>query len=163
MLFYSIVNSNLLWFEKKNMVIIMRLINNRILENLNGLINTNLEVQSGYKNAADKLNDKNLKEIFVIYIQRITEDINELKRLERDLSGGKNIVDHQLKKIPFPLDEADEISILRKCEKLEEKSIKGYETILNEEIPSNLKDIFLKQYNGLRDTRFNMRSLEDQY
>lgn len=141
----------------------MRLINNKILESLNRLINTNLEIQSGYKNAADKVSDKNLKEIFIIYIQKITEDINELKRMERDLAGGKKIVDHQLKKVPFPLDETDEISILRICEKLEEKSIKGYEIILNDEIPSSLKDIFVKQYNGLRDTRFHMKSLEDQY
>ena len=141
----------------------MRLINNRILENLNSLININLEIQSGYKSAGEIIKDKNLKEIFVIYIQKIADDINELKKLEKDLSGDNKIINHQLKNFPFQVFSADEISVLRKCENLEEKSIREYEIMLNEEFPVNIKEIFLKQYNRLQETRLHMRSLEDQY
>lgn len=141
----------------------MRLINNRILDNLSSLININLEVQSGYKSAAEIVRDKNLKEIFVIYIQRISEDINELKSLEKYLSGDKIMISHQLKEFPFKVLSADEISVLRKCENLEEKSLKEYEIILNEEFPVNIKEIFLKQYNRLQEVRLHMRSLEEQY
>ncbi len=141
----------------------MRLINNKILNSLDSIININLEVQSGYKIAAENVNDKNLKEIFVIYIHKISEYINELKRLEKELSGSKRINKHPKKDYSFPLIDADEISILRKCEKLEEKSIKEYEVVLNEDVPANIKDIFLKQYNALKETRLHMRSLEDQY
>ena len=141
----------------------MRLINNRILENLSSLININMEVQSGYKSAAEIVNDKNLKEIFVIYIQKIAEDINELKKLEKDLAGDNKIIDHQLKNFPFQILNVDEISVLRKCEMLEEKSIKEYEIILGDEIPENIKEIFLKQYNMLQETRFHLNSLEDQF
>jgi uncharacterized protein (TIGR02284 family) len=141
----------------------MRLINNRILENLSSLININLEVQSGYKNAAEIIKDKNLKEIFVIYIQKIADDINELKKLEKDLRGDNNIINHQLKNFPFQVLSADEISVLRKCENLEEKSMREYENMLNEEFPVNIKEIFLKQYNRLQEIRLHMRSLEDQY
>ena len=141
----------------------MKLINNRILENLSSLININLEVQSGYKSAAEIVRDKNLKEIFVIYIQRISEDINELKSLEKYLSGDKIMISHQLKEFPFKVLSADEISVLRKCENLEEKSLKEYEIILNEEFPVNIKEIFLKQYNRLQEVRLHMRSLEEQY
>ena len=141
----------------------MKLINNRILENLSSLININMEVQSGYKSAAEIVNDKNLKEIFVIYIQRISEDINELKSLEKYLSGDKIMISHQLKEFPFKVLSADEISVLRKCENLEEKSLKEYEIILNEEFPVNIKEIFLKQYNRLQEVRLHMRSLEEQY
>ena len=141
----------------------MRLINNRILENLNSLININLEIQSGYKSAGEIIKDKNLKEIFVIYIQKIADDINELKKLEKDLSGDNKIINHQLKNFPFQVLSADEISVLRKCENLEEKSIREYEIMLNEEFPVNIKEIFLKQYNRLQETRLHMRSLEDQY
>ena len=141
----------------------MRLINNRILENLGSLININLEVQSGYRNAAEIIKDKNLKEIFVIYIQKIADDINELKKLEKDLRGDNNIINHQLKNFPFQVLSADEISVLRKCENLEEKSMREYENMLNEEFPVNIKEIFLKQYNRLQEIRLHMRSLEDQY
>ena len=141
----------------------MKLINNRILENLSSLININLEVQSGYKSAAEIVRNKNLKEIFVIYIQRISEDINELKSLEKYLSGDKIMISHQLKEFPFKVLSADEISVLRKCENLEEKSLKEYEIILNEEFPVNIKEIFLKQYNRLQEVRLHMRSLEEQY
>ncbi len=141
----------------------MRLINNRILENLSSLININLEVQSGYKNAAEIIKDKNLKEIFVIYIQKIADDINELKKLEKDLRGDTNVINHQLKNFPFQVLSADEISVLRKCENLEEKSMREYENMLNEEFPVNIKEIFLKQYNRLQEIWLHMRSLEDQY
>ncbi|MEJ2614904.1 MAG: hypothetical protein P8Z35_08100 [Ignavibacteriaceae bacterium] len=141
----------------------MRLINNKILENLDSLININLEVQSGYRSAAEIINNKNLKEIFVIYIQKIAEDINELKKLEKDLAGDNKNINHQLKNFPFQVLNVDEISVLRKCEMLEEKSIKEYEIVLNEEFPLNIKEIFLKQYNRLQETRLHMRSLEDQY
>ncbi len=141
----------------------MRLINNKVLENLSSLININLEVQSGYKNAAEIIKDKNLKEIFVIYIQKIADDINELKKLEKDLRGDTNVINHQLKNFPFQVLSADEISVLRKCENLEEKSMREYENMLNEEFPVNIKEIFLKQYNRLQEIRLHMRSLEDQY
>ena len=145
------------------MIKLMRFINNRILDNLSSLININLEIQSGYKSAAEIVRDKNLKEIFVIYIQRISEDINELKSLEKYLSGDKIMISHQLKEFPFKVLSADEISVLRKCENLEEKSLKEYEIILNEEFPVNIKEIFLKQYNRLQEVRLHMRSLEEQY
>ncbi len=141
----------------------MRLINNRILKNLGSLINSNLELQSGYKSAADMVNDKNLKEIFVIYIQKISEYIYELKKLEKDLAGSQKYSNNLLKIFSFPATNSDEISVLRRCEKLEEKSIKEYEIILNEEIPTSIKEIFIKQYYGLKDTGFHMKSLEDQY
>lgn len=141
----------------------MRLINNRILKNLNSLISVNLEVQSGYKRAAEIVSDKNLREIFVIYIQKIADYINELKKMEKDLTGDIKVINHQLNDFSFQVNNVDEISVLRKCEKLEEKSIREYEIMLNDEIPSNVKEIFLKQYNGLQETRFHMRSLEDQY
>ncbi|MFZ0452889.1 MAG: hypothetical protein WAM24_04000 [Ignavibacteriaceae bacterium] len=146
-----------------NMIKIMRLINNRILENLSSLININLEVKSGYKNAAEIVSDKNLKEIFVIYIQKIAEDINELKKLEKDLSNNKKMINHRQKEFPFQVFSADEISVLRKCANMEEKLIKEYETILNGELQGNIKEILSKQYNRLREVRIHMRSLEDQY
>ena len=141
----------------------MRLINNKILRYLSRLININLEVQSGYKCAAEIIKDENLKEIFIIYILKLNEYINELKRLEKELAGGKYIVSDQLKNISFSSSDREEISILKKCEMLEEKSIREYEIILNEEIPPNLKELFLKQYNGLQESRLHLRALEDQY
>lgn len=141
----------------------MRMINNRILNNISSLINTNLEMRHGYKKAAEIIGDKNLKEIFVIYILKITDYINELKSLEKGLAADNKIVNHQLKDFSFQVNDHDEISVLRKCEILEENSIREYESFLNSEIPANIKEIFLRQYNGLQETCLHLRSLEDQF
>ena len=140
----------------------MRLIDNKTINDLEQLINVNLEVLSGYKSAAETLNDKNLREVFIIYIQRLTEYMSELKRIEKDWSGNKKKISYPEKKISIVSGD-DEIKILRMCEDLEEKSIKGYEIILNDEIPSYFKDTFLKQYSGIREVRLHLRALEDKY
>ncbi len=141
----------------------MRLIDNKTINDLNRLIKINLEVLSGYKLAAEIINDKNLREVFIIYIQRLFEYINELKRIEKNWSGYKNNFNYPAKKFSSVSYDGDEITILRMCENLEEKSIKEYEIILHNEIPSNIKDTFLKQYNGIREVRLHMRALEEKY
>jgi hypothetical protein len=87
------------------------------------------------------MGDNYLKEIFVIYFQRISDYIDELKRIEKDLSGSINSSKHTLKDFSFKISESDGILLLRKCEELGERSIDQYESILKEDIPVNIKDI----------------------
>ena len=139
----------------------MKLINNKIAEDLEGLIKLNLDVLSGYKSAAEKLRDKNLKEVFIIYIQRLSEYVNELKKEETDWTGNKN--NYIPQELILSKSKIDEITILKACDDLEEKSIKKYETLFDEEVPISIKEILLKQYNGIKELQLHMRSLEDQY
>ena len=101
----------------------MKLINHKIAEDLEGLINLNLDVLSGYKSAAEKLRDKNLKEVFIIYIQRLSEYVNELKKEETDWTGNKNKAHYSTKDFSFSGSDLNEIAILKVCEELEEKSL----------------------------------------
>lgn len=151
------------WLEsKRSIILIMRLIDNKTVTDFERLININLEVLSGYKFAAEIINDKNLREVFIIYIQRLSEYMNELKRIEKDWLGNKKKFNYPERKFSF-LSCNNEITILRMCANLEEKSIKEYEIILHDEIPSNIKDMFLKQYNGVREVQLHMNVLGDKY
>jgi len=142
----------------------MKLMSSKILNDLHNLINTNLEAQSGYKTAAEKVNNKNLKEIFIIYIQRKSEYVDELKRLSKELFGEKEEKDNfPFEKFTIQMPQTDANSVLLKCEDLEEKSLKNYESILNDEIPSNIKETLLRHSNGIKEARIHMKSLEGKF
>ena len=139
----------------------MRMMNNKILNDINNLINSNMEEQTGYKSAADTINNEELKEVFIIYIQKKAEYIDELKRIAKELFGSSK-KEFPLQKYSIPMEGGD-LSILKKCETLEEKSIKKYESVLNDEIPQNIKETLLKQCNGVKEAQLHMRSLVEKY
>ena len=139
----------------------MRLMNSKILSGINNLINSNVEEQTAYKGAADTINNEELKEVFIVYIQKKAEYIDELKRIAKELFGnGKK--EFPLQHYSITMDGGD-LSIIRKCETLEEKSIKNYESVLNDEIPQNIKETLLKQCNGIKEAQLHMRSLVEKY
>lgn len=141
----------------------MRLMSSKILNDLNNLINTNMEELTGYKSAAGIIHNDGLKEIFVIYIQKKSEYIDELKRVAKELFGnGEKARDFPLQKFSISMS-GNESSILKKCQTLEEKSIKKYESVLNNEIPPHIKEMLLKQCNGIKEAQLHMKSLENEY
>jgi uncharacterized protein (TIGR02284 family) len=131
------------------------------LEQINNLVNANLELQTAYRAAAEIINDENLKEVLVIYIQKISEFLNELKVLEKDLFGNEGAISFPIEKFSISKSEIDDISILKKCEDLQEKCIKQYKIILDDDVPSSVKEIILKQYNGIEQAGFHLKSFEE--
>jgi uncharacterized protein (TIGR02284 family) len=138
------------------------MMSNKILNELHNLINTNLEVQSVYKTAAEVINNDNLKEIFIIYIQKKAEYINELKGVAKELFGDKQ-ESFPFERHTITLSDINEDSILKECESLEDKSIRNYESVLNDKIPSGIKETLLRQYNGSKEAKLHMKSLEGKF
>ena len=139
----------------------MRLMNNKILDDINNLINSNVEEQTAYKSAADTINNEELKEVFIVYIHKKAEYIDELKRIAKELFGNSK-KEFPLQHYSIPMDGGD-LSILKKCETLEEKSIRNYESVLNDEMPQNIKETLLKQCNGIKDAQLHMKSLVEKF
>ena len=136
---------------------------------LNELVETLKDGQKGYADAMTDVEDSSLKDTFKKYAAQRSEYITEIEdqmfklNLKPDESGSVTGTVHRAWiDLKAALTSKDNKAVLNECERGEDYAVKSYQTALKAaDLPSNLKSVIEKQYQGVQEAHNTIRSLRD--
>lgn len=135
---------------------------------LNELLETLKDGEKGYSEALTDVEDQDLKEVFKKYaVQRdgyLTELEDQMHQLnlKAEEEGSITATIHRaFINLKAAVTSKSRKSILNECERGEDYAVKAYQTALKAELPSQLKTIIEKQYQGIRQGHDEIKALRD--
>lgn len=138
---------------------------------LNKLVETLKDGQKGYADAMTDVEDSKLKDTFKKYAAQragyITEIEDHMFKLDlkpdESASGSVTATVHRAWiDLKAALTSKDNNAVLNECERGEDYAVKSYQTALkSQDLPSNLKSVIEKQYQGVQEAHNTIRSLRD--
>ncbi|WP_046245682.1 ferritin-like domain-containing protein [Hymenobacter terrenus] len=136
---------------------------------LNELVETLKDGQKGYADAMTDVEDTTLKDTFKKYAAQranfITEIEDQMFKLDLKPDESSSItgtVHRAWIDLKSALTSKDNKAVLNECERGEDYAVKAYQTALKaQDLPSNLKSVIEKQYQGVQEAHNTIRSLRD--
>ena len=136
---------------------------------LNELVETLKDGQKGYADAMTDVEDPNLKETFKKYAAQRAEYVTEIEdqmfKLNLKPEEGSSVtgtVHRAWIDLKSALTSKDNKAVLIECERGEDYAKKAYQTALKaQDLPSNLKSVIEKQYQGVAEAHDAIKSLRD--
>ncbi len=142
--------------------------NTSISHKLNELLQKNYDAEKGYKEAAEKAKDSNLKHFFETYVMqryRFGHDIKgELKSMNAEIDKGSSLTGavHRawIDTKAFVVGSTDE-AIVEECIRGEHYALEEYEEALQlENLPSSTHTILSDQKNAIKEAIISLKELE---
>jgi len=135
---------------------------------LNNLIETCKDGQNGFQEAAEGVENSNLKTVFYEYSQQRAQYAGELQALVRDLGGDPEnsgsaaaALHRGWIDIKSVVTGKDDNAILNECERGEDVAKKQYQNALDANLPSNVLSVVQKQAQGVKEAHDRVKSLRD--
>ena len=136
---------------------------------LNELIETLKDGEKGYADAMTDVEDTNLKETFkkfsaqrAEYITEIEDQMFKLNLKPEEESSVTGTIHRAWIDLKSALTSKDNKAVLNECERGEDYAKKAYQTALKAtDLPSNLKSVIEKQYQGVTEAHNQIKSLRD--
>jgi uncharacterized protein (TIGR02284 family) len=127
-----------------------------VVDILNGLIETAKDGAEGFRTAAEKVKDPSLRSLFERYASQRQSYVQELQGLVSSL--GEKPAEHghlaaSLHRGWMNLKEAvsrnDDTAIINEAESGEDAAKKAYSEALQKTLPTNIRDVVQRQYQGV--------------
>ena len=136
---------------------------------LNELVETLKDGQKGYADAMTDVEDAKLKETFrkyatqrAEYITEIEDQMFKLNLKPEEESSVTGTIHRAWIDLKSALTSKDNKAVLNECERGEDYAKKAYQTALKaQDLPSNLKSVIEKQYQGVTEAHNQIKSLRD--
>ncbi|MDB5233930.1 MAG: hypothetical protein JWR44_923 [Hymenobacter sp.] len=136
---------------------------------LNELVETLKDGQKGYADAMTDVEDSSLKDTFKKYAAQRSEFITEIEdqmfklNLKPDESSSVTGTVHRAWiDLKAAITSKDNKAVLNECERGEDYAVKAYQTALKaQDLPSNLKSVIEKQYQGVQEAHNTIKALRD--
>jgi len=143
--------------------------NDQIISTLNDLIETCKDGEEGFRTCAENVQDGELKGMLMERSQRCGESVKELQSEVRRLGGDPDThgsVSGALHRgwlnVKSAITGNDEASVLAECERGEDVAIQRYQDVLREELPSDVRSLIERQYQGVMANHELVRGLRDR-
>jgi uncharacterized protein (TIGR02284 family) len=144
------------------------LTNDDVISTLNSLIETCRDGQQGFADAAEGVEDSNLKSFFYEAGQQRAQFVGELQSLVRDLGGDPEnsgsvagAIHRGWINIKSAVTGKDEKAILNEAERGEDSAVSAYKNALNEALPANVLSVVQNQYSQVQATHDKVKRLRD--
>ena len=136
---------------------------------LNELVETLKDGQKGYADAMTDVEDATLKDTFkkyaaqrAEYITEIEDQMFKLNLKPEEESSVTGTIHRAWIDLKSALTSKDNKAVLNECERGEDYAKKAYQTALKaEDLPSALKSVIEKQYQGVTEAHDTIKSLRD--
>ncbi|MBD2722740.1 PA2169 family four-helix-bundle protein [Hymenobacter armeniacus] len=136
---------------------------------LNELVETLKDGQKGYADAMTDVEDSSLKDTFkkyaaqrASYITEIEDQMFKLDLKPDESSSITGTVHRAWIDLKSALTSKDNKAVLNECERGEDYAVKAYQTALKaQDLPSNLKSVIEKQYQGVQEAHNTIKALRD--
>ena len=135
---------------------------------LNELLETLKDGEKGYSEALTDVEDQDLKEVFRKYaLQRdgylteLEDQMHQLNLKADEESSITGTIHRAFINLKAAVTSKSRESILNECERGEDYAVKAYQTALKAELPSQLKSVIEKQYQGIQQGHDEIKALRD--
>ena len=139
---------------------------NDLIETLNDLIETSRDGEKGFRTCADAVKSAQLKQTFEQAASRCAQAVGELQAKVRSLGGHPETdssVSGSLHRarvdIKSTITGMDEAAVLAECERGEDVAKKAYENALSRDLPSDVRAMVERQYQGVIQHRDRVHQL----
>ncbi|MGH8593133.1 MAG: PA2169 family four-helix-bundle protein [Gammaproteobacteria bacterium] len=143
--------------------------NNQIISTLNDIIETCKDGEEGFRTCADNVQNGELQGMFRERSQRCAESVKELQSEVRRLGGDPDShgsVSGALHRgwlnVKSAITGKDEAAVLAECERGEDVALQHYQDALREDLPSDVRNLIERQYQGVMANHELVRGLRDR-
>lgn len=144
--------------------------NDDIISTLNGLIETCKDGQEGFKQAAEGIQNSQLKSIFYELGQQRSQFTGELQGLVRELGGDPEnsgsftgAIHRGWINIKSAVTGQDDGAILNECERGEDSAKAEYKKALEGFLPDYMREVVQRQYEGVAAAHDKTKALRDAF
>lgn len=142
--------------------------NEETISTLNNLIETNKDGQEGFKDAAEGIDNSELKTTFYKYSQQRSKFAGELQSLVREMGGDpedssslSGSIHRGWINIKSAVTGKDETAILNECERGEDVAKKQYKEALEEALPENANEVVRRQFDEVLKAHDDIKALRN--
>ena len=145
----------------------MAIVNEKVIETLNNLIETCEDGREGFTTAAEGIGKDELKALFKGYAEQRAHFAAELQaevlRLGGDPEdeGSASAALHRgWMNLKSALTGEDDAAIISECERGEDAAVKNYQEALAESLPADVRAAIERQFGQVREAHERVRALE---
>ncbi len=142
--------------------------NDDVISTLNNLIETCKDGQEGFKQAAEGVQDSQLKTAFYEFGQQRATFAGELQTLVRELGGNPETTSSTVGalhrgwiNIKSVITGQDDGAILNECERGEDVAKNAYQEALEINLPANVAQVVQNQYSAVQTAHDDVKSWRD--
>ena len=140
-----------------------------IISTINNLIETLKDGQKGFREAADAVNDPQLKSLFAEYSQQRFRFAGELQTQARSFgeaepeTGGSTAgaMHRGWINLKSAITSKEESAILAECERGEDSAVQEFEKAMRHELPAPVRDTVSRQYREIKAAHDQIKNLRD--
>ena len=140
-----------------------------IISTINNLIATLKDGEKGFKEAADSVEDPQLKSLFTGYSEQRARFASELQtqagsvgEAEPETAGSAAGAMHRgWINLKSAITSKDPAAILAECERGEDSAVQEFEKAMRNDLPSPVRDIVSRQYREVKSAHDRIRNLRD--
>jgi uncharacterized protein (TIGR02284 family) len=140
-----------------------------IISTINNLIEALKDGQKGFKEAADAVNDPQLKSLFTEYSQQRARFATELQTEVRSIgepepeTGGSaaGAMHRGWINLKSAITSNDESAVLTECERGEDAAVEAFEKAMRNDLPSPVRDVVSRQFSEIKSAHDRIKNLRD--
>lgn len=144
--------------------------NDDVISTLNGLIETCKDGQEGFKQAAEGVENSQLKSLFYSYGQQRSQFAGELQALVREFGGDPEnsgsftgALHRGWINIKSAVTGQDEGAILNEAERGEDAAKSAYKDALEQALPANVYSVVQNQYTAILEAHDRVKVTRDSF
>ena len=144
--------------------------NDDVISTLNNLIETCKDGQEGFQQAAEGVQNSQLKSLFYEFGQQRAQFAGELQGLVREIGGDPETsastagaLHRGWINIKSAITGQDDQAILNECERGEDVAKNAYKDALEETLPANISSVVSEQYAAVQAAHDQIKSLRDSF
>jgi uncharacterized protein (TIGR02284 family) len=139
-----------------------------VIETLNDLIETSRDGEQGFRTCSQGVTSPNLKMLFEAAARRCAEGVAELEAKVRGLGGqpaqggsAGGSMHRAWINIKSAITGMNEHAVLAECERGEDTGKHTYEEALKQDLPTDVRTIIERQYQGVKENHDRVRDLRN--
>ena len=141
-----------------------------VISTLNNLIKTSKDGEEGFSRSAENVSDPQLKSMFkerakgcALAVQVLQKEVERLGGDPSTSGSASGAMHRAWTDVKSAVTGKDDKAILQEVERGEDVAVESYQKALKADLPSDIRALVERQYQGVLENHDRVRDLRDQY